>query len=172
MSRERRRSVRAALVALLALSGVAVVSAAAERAGAGDPAGRKTRAELARGRGPTELLAYQVSGVRDAAEAATVVHCTNLGAEIRTVFVDIYGFDGLFECTTQSEIAPDGTATLATRDTALYEEDDWCAEPPGTNQGSLDVWVTTSNSLICTIQVVDPAATTPRYVTTLDLFRR
>ncbi len=158
-------------MAAMALAATAVAAGEPRGEGATGREGRLTRSEVARGRA-VEVLAYQSVGVLDSVAAATVVHCTNLGAEARTVYVDIYGFDGFLECTIGVSIEFGATATFATRATVLYEEDALCNPEPGTNQGSLDIWVTTSNAVICTVQVIDPSVATPKYATTLDLFRR
>jgi hypothetical protein len=115
-------------------------------------------------------VVYQATGVRDSATAATVVHCTNLGVASRTVFVDIYDFDGSFDCSVSTSIAPNETRTLATRPTNLYFEDATCNAAPATEQGSLDISLNSATALMCTVQVIDPAAATPGFVTTLDLF--
>lgn len=118
-----------------------------------------------------ELLYYQVTGARDSATGATVVHCTNLGGGSVTLYVDFYDFDGAFVCTTSDVVAFGETSTLASRGTAFFEEDGICDPAPVLSQGSLDIVASGSTALICAAQVVDPAAATPSYVTTLDLFR-
>lgn len=163
------RAAGAAVVALLVTTGVAIAAGESRPRGAGT----RERGEIAGSEGARILVTpvYQATGVRDAATAATVVHCTNLGATLRTVWVDIYGFDGVFECGLSADVASGETRTFATRDVLLYTEDAVCATAPLTEQGSLDILLATTTNLICTVQVVDPASTTPRYVTTLDLFR-
>ena len=161
----KSRSVRWLMSIGVVLLGVAA-SAAAERT-------RAARAEVRGGRAETLggfIAAYHAAGVRDAATAATVVLCANLGPTTE-VQVEFYDRAGKFLCALGGEVFEGETWTWATRNTALYLEDSTCAEEPLAEQGSVDIYVTVQTKLFCTVQIIDPGAATPVYVTTLDLFR-
>lgn len=115
---------------------------------------------------------FRATGVRDAATAATVVHCTNLGGTTRSVYVEILDFDGALDCSMAIAVAPDETRTFSTRPTALYSDDASCAAAPLTEQGSLLISLNEWTRLICTVQIVDPIGATPRFAERLDLFDR
>lgn len=116
------------------------------------------------------VSAFRATGVRDATTAATVVTCTNLGTASRTVYVDLFDYDGAEDCSA-SFLLPAGQCwTFATRNTALFVEDSLCAVAPLTEQGSLLVSVSGATELLCTVQLVDPAQATPRFLERLSLF--
>ena len=117
---------------------------------------------------------FSAAGVRDAATAATVVHCANLGAATTEVRVEFYDFDGSFLCALGGEVFFGETWTWATRETARYREDSKCtddgAPAPLAEQGSVDILVTVPTKLVCTVQIVDPANAKPVYADRLTLF--
>ena len=117
---------------------------------------------------------YRVTGVRDAPGAATLFQCTNTGAANATVSVVIRDFDGVQVCAlTFTPLPPNESMTLATRPTLLYAEDAVCNPLPLADGGSAVISADSAGSqkLICTVQLLDPAALTPAYATSLDLFR-
>ena len=117
---------------------------------------------------------YRVTGVRDAAGAATLFQCTNTGAANATVSVVIRDFDGVQVCALSfGPLPPNQSVTLATRATALYGEDAVCNPLPLADGGSaiLSADSAGSQKLVCTVQVIDPVAATPAFATSLDLFR-
>lgn len=123
--------------------------------------------------GPTTVLLFRASGISDRGTAASVIHCTNVGtvdAEVGAVFRD---FNGTVDCSIVDDVVgPSATTTLATRDTLAFFEDVKCPEEPGLDQGSVVVFgdSTGSTDVICTVQVVDPTSSTPRFLSTLDLY--
>jgi hypothetical protein len=156
--------------------GVAALSLllVAGAASAQDPPAERTRAAGAGGETPLANVAiYRVTGVRESAGAATVFHCTNLGAANASITINIRDFDGVQLCSMSFAGLPTNqTATFATSNTTLFEEDRICSNLPAVDGYAVLLADNVgSTRLICTAQVLDPVAATPVFATTLDLFR-
>jgi hypothetical protein len=116
---------------------------------------------------------FRVSGVRDSVGAATVFQCTNVGAGNATVGVVVRDFDGALDCNqTFGPLPPNQSVTIATRNTAVFAEDAFCGGP-GIDGGSATITADSAGSqrLICTVHLIDPAAASPLFASTLDLHR-
>lgn len=166
-------------VSVLGLVAAALIGAASTTAAERErPAGVRERSEEVRAGRSTQVSLggddiYRATGASDFSGGATVVHCTNLGAATITVFVSFLDFNGSVDCSLSHLVAANETRTFATRGVAAYAEDATCSVAPGLNQGSLVISSSASPPppLMCNVQVVDPAAVTPVFLATLDLFR-
>ena len=150
---------------------LAVTSASTAQDSRGGPDPSSPRGDLGAG----QVVLYQATGVRDGANIATVVHCTNVGTEPVSGAFQTRELSGGIDCTTQSiSVSPNRTVTFATRSTAFYFEDRTCATAPFLEQGSVYVLISEGGAgrLICTAQVLDAANAVPSFITTLDVFRR
>lgn len=123
-------------------------------------------------------LQYRFPGVVDTSVAATVVHCTNIGSTVASVYFLVRDYNGLQDCSSSGvSIGAGETRTFATHETAVYAEDYRCTgssptDVLGIQQGMAEIRANLvgDQRLLCTAQVVDPAASPPAYATTLDLY--
>ena len=105
-------------------------------------------------------------------QVATVVHCTNYGAEDATVAVEIFEWDDLAPARFlgQTVIPSNYTVTFSTQETNIYRDFLMSqATAENINQGSGRV-SSDKRTLICTAQVIDPADYKPYFAIRLPLY--
>lgn len=117
---------------------------------------------------------YYFTGVRDSQNStntsATVAHCTNLGTAIATVTVYMIDWDASPVVSGTITIGPYRTATYVSHSVGLYDADVTLnSTPDDLNQGYGWVVSSSGDEVICTVQVIDPAAN-PTYVVKLALY--
>lgn len=121
-------------------------------------------------------LVAVASGAMNNANAATVVHCTNLGEALAAVVIQFDNFDAVPACTLFSApLLSNATWTASTRATAIFTEDEICGGgTPAINQGLVRVFLDPAQEMdvVCSIQVVDPVAASPAYASALEVHPR
>lgn len=121
------------------------------------------------------VLLYRAIGVADSTTAATSVHCTNLGGSLASVTVQFVDFNAAVECSVIGSVPAGGsTRTFSSRLTAVFFDDYVCSAAPEIDQGQalIRAELAGSTNVVCTVQVVDPAALTPVFATQVELYRR
>ena len=115
-------------------------------------------------------------GAVNHANAATVVHCTNLGDALAALAIEFDNFDGSPACTLFSPpVLANETWTASTRATAVFTENAVCdGGTPAINQGVVRVLLDPAQEMdvVCSIQVVDPVAASPVYASALEVHPR
>lgn len=115
-------------------------------------------------------------GAMNHANAATVVHCTNLGDALAALMIQFDNFDASPACTLFSApVLSNETWTASTRATAVFTENEICAGgTPAINQGVVRVLLDPAQEMdvVCSIQVVDPVAASPVYASALEVHPR
>ena len=167
---------RAPRVALLPIVCALLLSAASHGA-----TGKKTATAAPGGVAPLApagvfSLVAVAPGAMNHTNAATVVHCTNLGNALAAVMVRFDNFDGSPACTLFSlPVLSNETWTASTRATAVFTENAICdGGTPAINQGVVRVLLDPAQEMdvVCSIQVVDPVAASPVYASALEVHPR
>lgn len=179
------KMVRLVLIGVLALGILAVIGAKFSFSGStyaqNITNGNKQEAESSGQRAPADVPSgysaiYVFPGARDDAavpgtSSGTAVHCTNLGIAIVNVHVEFADFDYSPVYSGTYSLAPNYTATITSRDTAVYSEDLIInADIDSINQGFGRVSVDNNQPVICTAQVLDPTNNPPNFIVNLDIF--
>ena len=103
--------------------------------------------------------------------SGTSVHCTNLGGAPVNLHVEFADFDYTPVYTGTFSLAANRTATISSRNTAVYAEDVVIDTTADTiNQGFGRVSVDSGQPVICTAQVLDPTNDPPNFIVNLDIF--
>ena len=113
---------------------------------------------------------YHWIGVRSSAAIATAVHCTNLLGASTPFIVEFYDWDGVRKGFASTILSQHRTMTIATRDTAFFDEDFLVAPSNDLNQGVVRVLKKGTGRVVCMTQVLDALANPPTFVTTLPHF--
>ena len=124
----------------------------------------------------TKLL-YTVVGVLDTNDMATSFHCTSterVGGKTIRLGIEVFNTSGILSNDVTAgagtfPVAPGRTATLSTRDTSAFFEDNLLATGV-IGQGSARI-IATSKNMLCSAMLVDPINATPTSMVMLPVSR-